>query len=96
MSVLKQSTQVKDLDATTRKILDAIIKQQDVFQGSLHTRTTIRTLHGETVAKMADEHRTIRNEIILEIEVRLLFGVSTYCTHFPQLHKKDTDLAEQE
>jgi len=51
------------------------------------SQTEIRTLHGKTISKMADE-------IIREIEVRTLFGVSTYCIHF-QLHKQYTDLAEQ-
>ncbi|KAI9854448.1 MAG: hypothetical protein M1813_001242 [Trichoglossum hirsutum] len=65
---LEQSTQLKDLDATIRKILDAIINQQDVFQEALHTRTVIRTLYEETIAKMMDEHGTTRNEIIREIK----------------------------
>ena len=36
--ILEQSTQLKDLDATTRKILDAVINQKDVFQDTLHAR----------------------------------------------------------
>lgn len=72
------SNRLKDLDITTKRIVDAIIKQEDVFRTAHNTQITLMgTIHEETVSKIQDEHAITRREIIQEIRVRCLSGVNT-------------------
>lgn len=70
---LEHSDRLGGLDLTRRKIIDAIIGQQDIFWAVNDAQlTSIRALHGETASKIADEHETTRREIIREVRVSLL------------------------
>src|SRR5882762_2131773 len=72
------SNRLKDLDITTKRIVDAIIKQEDVFRTAHNTQITLMgAIHEETVSKIQDEHAITRREIIQEIRVRSLSGVNT-------------------
>ena len=56
---------LKDFDLTTQRVLDAIIKQQDVFTAVYNTQIALMgTLHSEVVLKVKDEHTITRREII--------------------------------
>jgi hypothetical protein len=69
---LEQSDCLQDLDLATKNIVDAIVKQQDIFHAAHDTQLTLmRTLHEETAVNVSDEHKTTRHEIIREIRVRL-------------------------
>jgi hypothetical protein len=69
---LEQSDRLGGLDLATKDIVDAIVKQQNVFQAAHDTQLTLtRTLHGATTATIVDENRTTRDKIIEELKVRL-------------------------
>jgi hypothetical protein len=64
---LDHSGRLKDLDLATQRVLDAIVKQQDVFKAVHDTQIALLgTLHSETVLRAKDEHATTRREIIGE------------------------------
>jgi hypothetical protein len=66
---LEQSYRLNDLDSTTKKVVDAIARREDVFQAAHGAQLLLmRNLHGETIANIEDARR----EIICEIRVRLL------------------------
>ena len=56
---------LKDLDLATQGVLNAIVKQQDVF-GAVHdTQIALMvTLHSEVVSRVKDEHAITRREIV--------------------------------
>jgi hypothetical protein len=65
---------LKELDLATKSILDAIVKQQDVFQAAREAQLTLtKTLHENTIRNIDDT----RQEIIQEIRVIFLSGLST-------------------
>jgi hypothetical protein len=68
--MLERSDCLGDLDLATKRIVDAIIEQHDVFQAAHDTQIA---LHKETVTTIQEEHAITRREIIQEIRVRLLF-----------------------
>ncbi|KKA23702.1 kinesin light chain 1, partial [Rasamsonia emersonii CBS 393.64] len=71
---LEQSTRIASKNSTLqqRKLLDAIIRQRDVFQPAHEAQLTLmKDLHGETVTRIEDEHEITRREIIHEIRKRL-------------------------
>jgi hypothetical protein len=69
---LEQSDRLKDLDLITKKVVDAIIKQEDVFLAAHDALPSLmRTLHNDTVTKIEDQHEITRHEI-----VRLLHSLS--------------------
>ena len=60
---------LKELDFTTKSILDAIIERQDVFQAAHEAQLTLtKTLHKDTMRNIDDT----RQEIIQEIRVIFL------------------------
>jgi hypothetical protein len=72
----EQSNHLQDLDLAAKNIMDAIVRQQDVLHAVQDTQiTAMRTLHGEAVSKIADEHAITRREIINEIRVRIVSGL---------------------
>jgi hypothetical protein len=69
---LEQSDCLKDLDLVTKMVVDAIIKQEDVFLAAHDAQLSLmRTLHNDTVTKIEDQHEITRHEI-----VRLLHNLS--------------------
>jgi hypothetical protein len=69
---LEQSDRLRDLDLITKKVVDAIIKQEDVFLATHDAQLSLmRTLHNDTVTKIEDQHEITRHEI-----VRLLHSLS--------------------
>lgn len=64
------------LDLTTKKIVHAIIKQQDIFQ----------VMHDTQITVVKNEHATTRREISQEIRVRLSFGLVTSLLNSFQQH----------
>ncbi|XTI94184.1 hypothetical protein V2W45_1473413 [Cenococcum geophilum] len=90
------SDRLKDLDITTKRIVDAIIKQEDVFRTAHNTQITLMgTIHEETVSKVQDEHAITRREIIQEIRVRSLSGVNTILLNSGQRREQDMSAANQ-
>jgi hypothetical protein len=66
---LEQSDLLEDLDLITKKVVDAIIKQEDIFLAAHDTQLSLmRTLHNDTVTKIVDQHEITRHEV-----VRLLY-----------------------
>jgi len=62
---LEQSDRLKDLDLITKKVVDAIIKQEDVFLAAHDAQLSLmRTLHNDTVTKIEDQHEITRHEIV--------------------------------
>ena len=62
---LEQSDRLKDLDLITKKVVDAIIKQEDVFLAANDAQLSLmRTLHNDTVTKIEDQHEITRHEIV--------------------------------
>ena len=56
---------LKDLDLTTQGVLDAIIKQQDIFKAVHDTQITLMgALHSKVVLRVKDKHTITRREII--------------------------------
>lgn len=69
---LEQSDRSGDLDLITKKVVDAIIKQEDVFLATHDAQLSLmRTLHNDTVTQIEDQHEITRHEI-----VRLLHSLS--------------------
>lgn len=66
---------LKNNDLVGQGIVDAIIKQQDVFH-IMHDMQNafLGTLHNETASNIQAEHAITRREIIQEIRVRQLSG----------------------
>jgi hypothetical protein len=63
----EQSVHFKGLDLTTRKIIDAIIQQQDVFEAAHDTQIALMdTIHQDTVSMIQSEHEISRRKIIGE------------------------------
>ncbi len=55
---LEQSDHYKDLDLTTKNLINAIIKQQNIFQAMYNVQLMLmRNLHEETVSIIIDEIR---------------------------------------
>jgi hypothetical protein len=55
----------RDLDLKTKKIVDAIIKQEDVFLAAHDAHHSLmRSLHDDTVANILDQHEITRDEIV--------------------------------
>jgi tetratricopeptide (TPR) repeat protein len=91
------SNRLKDLDITTKRIVDAIIKQEDVFRVAHYTQITLMgAIHEETVSKIQDEHAITRREIIQEIRVGSLSRVNTILLNSGQRHEQDMSAANQE
>jgi len=91
------SDRLKDLDITTKRIVDAIIKQEDVFRTAHNTQITLMgTIHEETVSKIQDEHAITRSEIIQEMRVRSLSGVNIILLNSGQRREQDMSAANQE
>jgi hypothetical protein len=64
---LDHSNRLNDLDLVTRGVVDAIVKQQDVFKAVHDTQIALMgTLHNEMLSKAENEHTTTRREIIGE------------------------------
>jgi hypothetical protein len=62
---LEQSDHLKDLDLITKNVVDAIIKQEDVFLAAHDAQLSLmRTLHNDTVTKIEDQHEITRHEIV--------------------------------
>jgi hypothetical protein len=62
---LEQSDRLKDLDLITKKVVDAIIKQEDVFLAAHDAQLSLmRTLYNDTVTKIVDQHEITRHEIV--------------------------------
>jgi hypothetical protein len=58
---------LKDLDSTTRGVLDAIVTQQDGCKAAHDIQIAqVGTLHSEMVLRGKDEHTITRREIIGE------------------------------
>ena len=71
----EQSSRFKGLDLTTRKIIDAIIRQQDIFEAAHDTQIALMdTIHQDTVSMIQNEHAISRRDIIRELRVRHLPG----------------------
>ena len=69
---LEQSDRLKDLDLIPKKVIDAIIKQEDVFLAAHDAQLSLmRTLHNDTITEIVDQHQITRYEI-----VRLLHSLS--------------------
>jgi hypothetical protein len=69
---LEQLDRLKEFDLTTQKVVDAIIKQEDVFLAAHDAQLSLmRTLHNDTVTEIVDQHEITRHEI-----VRLLYSLS--------------------
>jgi hypothetical protein len=63
----EQSGRFGGLDLTTRKIIDAIIQQQDVFEAAHDTQIALMdTIHQDTVSMIRNEHASSRCKIIGE------------------------------
>src|SRR5271155_265426 len=63
----EQSVRFKGLDLTTRKIIDAIIQQQDVFEAAHDTQIALMdTIHQDTISEIQNEHAISRHKIIGE------------------------------
>ena len=91
------SDRLKDFDITTKRIVDAIIKQEDVFRTAHNMQITLMgAIHGETVSKIQDEHAITRREIIQEIQVRSPSGVNTVLLNSGQRREQDMSAANQE
>lgn len=55
----------KDLGLKTKKIVDAIIKQEDVFLAAHDAQLSLmRSLHDDTVANILDQHEITRHNIV--------------------------------
>jgi len=68
---LEQSDRLKDLDLITKKVVDAIIKQEDVFLAAHDAQLSLmRTLHNDTVTKIEDQHEITRHEIVRLLHIR--------------------------
>lgn len=65
--MLDHSDRLKDLDIATKGVLDAIVRQQDVFNALYNKQISLMgMLHRETVLSIEDEHTNTRREIIGE------------------------------
>jgi hypothetical protein len=91
--MLEQSSRLEDLDLATKRIVDAIIEQHDVFQAAHNTQIA---LHGETVTKIQEEHAITRREIIQEIRVRVLSSLFTTLLNSFQQSKRGMGFSEQQ
>lgn len=61
----EKSSYLEDFDLVTQSLIDAILKQQDVFEAVHDAQVTeMKKLHGEMVLRVKNEHATTRNEII--------------------------------
>ena len=91
------SDRPKDLDITTKRIVDAIIKQEDVFRTAHNTQITlVGTIHEETISKIQDEHAITRRDKIQEIRVRSPSGVNAILLNSGQRRKQDMSSVNQE
>jgi hypothetical protein len=64
---LDHSNRLEDLDSATRGVLDAIIKQHDVFKAVHDAQIDLmKNLHNDTLSRVENEHTTTRREIIGE------------------------------
>jgi hypothetical protein len=64
-SMREQLDRHKDLGLKTKKIVDAIIKQEDVFLAAHDAQLSLmRSLHDDTVANISDQHEITRHEIV--------------------------------
>ncbi|KAF2183820.1 hypothetical protein K469DRAFT_710189 [Zopfia rhizophila CBS 207.26] len=69
---LDHSDRLKNLDLAAQGVLDAIVKQQDVFKAVHNTQIALMgTLQSETVLRVKDEHATTRREIIRETALNI-------------------------
>jgi hypothetical protein len=69
---LEQCDRLKDLDLKTKKIVDAIIKQKDVFLAAHDAQLSLmQSLHDDTVTNIVDQQEITRHGI-----VRLLYSMS--------------------
>jgi len=60
---LEQSDHLQTLDSTTKSIINAIVKQEDVFRAAHDTQgSLIKTLQGETIAVIEDASYKIIQE----------------------------------
>ncbi len=73
--MLDHSDHLKDLDLATKAVLDAIVRQQDVFS-AMHKKqiSLMGTSHSETLLSIKDEHTTTRHEIISETPFNIQAG----------------------
>jgi len=63
---------LKDLNSITQGVLNAIVKQQDVFEAMHNMQITLMgTLHSEMVLRVKDEHAITRREIIGETALNI-------------------------
>ena len=61
----EKSSYLKDFDLVTQSLVNAILKQQDVFEAVHDAQVAeMKKLHGEMVLRVKNEHATTRNEII--------------------------------
>jgi hypothetical protein len=62
---VEQSDGLEDLDLITKKVVDAIIKQEDVFLAAHDAQLSlIRTLHNDAVTNIVDQHEITRHDIV--------------------------------
>jgi hypothetical protein len=89
---------LEDIDSKTRKIVDAIDEQQDIFVTTHQTQLTMmRDLHRETETRITNELRETGTEIIKEIRVRLPSRQLMYnSSHFSEQQEQDMSSAEQD
>src|SRR5947209_8791466 len=93
----EQSGRFKGLDLTTRKIIDAIIQQQDVFEAAHDTQIALMdTIHQDTVSMIQNEHAITRRDIMRELQVRHLPGLFTTLRNCFQQPKQNINFAGQQ
>lgn len=64
----------------SQRIIDAIAKQQDVFEAVHETQTTtIRSLHNDVLSTVEDEHANTRRQVVKE--TALLIKTEFALTH---------------
>lgn len=62
---LQNSNNFKDLDTVTKAVLDAVVKQEDIFVGLHNTGVSLmKKMHSETLSRVEREHESTRREII--------------------------------
>jgi hypothetical protein len=83
----RQSDDYDKLDATGKKIADAIVNREDVFLATQAAQSEmIKTLHGESAVKNKQEHKTTR-QVIVDALYNTRFPGAVY--HFIAEHFAD-------
>lgn len=64
---LESSDRFNNLDTATQNVMDAIIKQQDIFKVTNNAQISLMgRIHKETMAGVKSEHEVTRREIVGE------------------------------